>query len=70
MVIRKKIVLLTSFGKFLDFRHYNCKGTTFMRIGHKWQNGVIASYFSPFCSNSTIYSPVCQLAINNDVLTA
>ena len=34
---KKKSVLLTSFGKFLDFRHYNCKATTFMRIGQTSQ---------------------------------
>ena len=37
VAIRKKSVLLTSFGKFLDFRHYNCKATTFMRIGQTSQ---------------------------------
>ena len=29
VAIRKKSVLLTSFGNFLYFRHYNCKDTTF-----------------------------------------
>ena len=29
VAIRKKSVLLTSFGDFLHFRHYDCKVTTF-----------------------------------------
>ena len=32
---KKKSVLLTSFGKFLDFRHYDCKVTTFFELPKK-----------------------------------
>ena len=45
MAIRKKKCSTDEFWQIPWFSSLQLQGTTFMRIGHKWQNGVSVSYF-------------------------